>query len=405
MSTTAALVVLIGALALRAPAEDRTPALVPLCPGLTIVTAIDEPAGDYESIKTIETIRQGKISMSYSAEVASGEAGGVRRVRTGRTILLEDLRSAARYARNFGEGLPAVQPGTTALGASASVLVSLKTRGEAEFALPDEGLLVSLERTAGDRVTADDIRFVSGTIRRVGAATVPVVVNDRRVELPAIHARGEFFGAEAEFFFLDDPGNPLALRYAVPRGEFSDLLGAMASLFSEKDQPADGEARDVLQVVKIIHRCESAASTAAGGTKTSASPNAARGPEGGGAQVLERALAERGRAEVYSIFFSFNSDAIREESNPTIAEIAAVLAKHPAWALSIEGHTDSVGSVEDNLDLSRRRAAAVKQALVGQHGVSPGRLAIAGYGESRPRDTNDTLEGRARNRRVELVRQ
>jgi outer membrane protein OmpA-like peptidoglycan-associated protein len=64
-----------------------------------------------------------------------------------------------------------------------------------------------------------------------------------------------------------------------------------------------------------------------------------------------------------------------------------------------------VGGDSYNLDLSKRRAAAVKQALVGQYNITADRLLTGGFGASRPVETNDTLEGRARNRRVELVRQ
>ena len=81
------------------------------------------------------------------------------------------------------------------------------------------------------------------------------------------------------------------------------------------------------------------------------------------------------------------------------------LGKNPAWKLSVEGHTDNVGGDAYNLDLSNRRAAAVKQALVERLQVAADRLTTTGFGASRPRETNDTLEGRARNRRVELVRQ
>jgi outer membrane protein OmpA-like peptidoglycan-associated protein len=80
------------------------------------------------------------------------------------------------------------------------------------------------------------------------------------------------------------------------------------------------------------------------------------------------------------------------------------MKKHPDWRLGIEGHTDNIASDRFNLDLSRRRAAAVKDALVTRHGIDAARLTTGGAGESRPLDTNDTLEGRARNRRVELVR-
>jgi outer membrane protein OmpA-like peptidoglycan-associated protein len=78
--------------------------------------------------------------------------------------------------------------------------------------------------------------------------------------------------------------------------------------------------------------------------------------------------------------------------------------RHPDWKLSVEGHTDGIASDSYNLYLSRKRAAAVKTALVTRYGTAEGRLTTAGFGKTHPRDTNDTLAGRARNRRVELVR-
>jgi len=95
---------------------------------------------------------------------------------------------------------------------------------------------------------------------------------------------------------------------------------------------------------------------------------------------------------------------MREESEPTLREIAEVLRRNPDWILSIEGHTDDVASDRYNLELSGRRAAAVKAALGAQFSIAGTRLTTAGFGESRPQDRNDTVEGRARNRRVELVR-
>src|SRR5205807_9596172 len=106
----------------------------------------------------------------------------------------------------------------------------------------------------------------------------------------------------------------------------------------------------------------------------------------------------------YDIYFDFNSDEIRDESEPTLHDIGDILRRHPEWKLSIAGHTDSIGGDAPNLDLSKRRAAAVKNALVARFGVNNGRLVTTGYGKSRPVDTNETPEGRARNRRVELVK-
>ena len=107
---------------------------------------------------------------------------------------------------------------------------------------------------------------------------------------------------------------------------------------------------------------------------------------------------------MYDIYFDFNSDRIREPSEPTLREIAELLRRHSDWRLGIEGHTDSIASDKFNLELSARRAAAVKGALTGGFGIAEDRLTTSGAGESRPKDRNDTVEGRARNRRVELVR-
>jgi OOP family OmpA-OmpF porin len=84
--------------------------------------------------------------------------------------------------------------------------------------------------------------------------------------------------------------------------------------------------------------------------------------------------------------------------------IAAVLIEHPDWIVSIEGHTDAIGSETDNQALSERRAGAVRDALVSGHGIAEARLEAKGFGEAKPIETNETLDGRARNRRVELAR-
>lgn len=84
--------------------------------------------------------------------------------------------------------------------------------------------------------------------------------------------------------------------------------------------------------------------------------------------------------------------------------IADVMKKNPEWSLTVEGHTDNIGGAAANQDLSARRAAAVRAALI-PLGVAETRLVTSGFGSSVPRDTNATLAGRARNRRVELTRQ
>ena len=81
-----------------------------------------------------------------------------------------------------------------------------------------------------------------------------------------------------------------------------------------------------------------------------------------------------------------------------------MLKRHPEWKLKVEGHTDNIAADDYNLKLSQRRAAAVKNALIGRYGIAAARLTQEGLGETRPRSPNDTMTGRARNRRVELVR-
>jgi outer membrane protein OmpA-like peptidoglycan-associated protein len=109
--------------------------------------------------------------------------------------------------------------------------------------------------------------------------------------------------------------------------------------------------------------------------------------------------------DVYGIYFDFASDKLRPESAPVLAEIAATLKNNPTWKLHVNGHTDNIGGDAYNLDLSNRRAAAVKQALVTQYQIDPARLDPQGFGATQPKESNDTLAGRARNRRVELIRE
>jgi outer membrane protein OmpA-like peptidoglycan-associated protein len=130
----------------------------------------------------------------------------------------------------------------------------------------------------------------------------------------------------------------------------------------------------------------------------------AAGPPGAGAATLARQLEDTGRAVVHAIHFAFNSAEILPESTPTLREIADLLRGQADLELIIEGHTDNVGGAEHNLELSRQRAEAVKRWLVDEGGAGEIRLTTVGYGLGRPIADNATEEGRARNRRVELVR-
>ena len=95
---------------------------------------------------------------------------------------------------------------------------------------------------------------------------------------------------------------------------------------------------------------------------------------------------------------------LKPESTPTLNEIAQMMKTNPKLAILVVGHTDKQGAYEYNIDLSRRRADAVVKSLAASHGVDPKRLRGAGVGMLAPAASNDTEEGRAKNRRVEIVK-
>jgi outer membrane protein OmpA-like peptidoglycan-associated protein len=122
------------------------------------------------------------------------------------------------------------------------------------------------------------------------------------------------------------------------------------------------------------------------------------------AKEMDDEIGKAGTVNIYTIFFDFDRDSIKPESKPTLDEIAKMFGKNDL-KLKIVGHTDNQGSQDYNLDLSRRRAASVVQALTSGYGISGSRLSSDGAGFSRPVASNDNDDGRARNRRVELIRQ
>lgn len=362
----AALIALVGSAPLVPAAEGRgappQQPVVPLVVGLITVSAVHEPdLGDYETIMKVNEISAESVRYTVSGNVDD------RRYAVRRTITTQDFAHAHEWRPRYNEGDPAVYPGTTGATLSVDVLAELKTKGHASLKAsiaddPLEGMLKDLLGGGGGDLKkalgggSDGAKSV-GTLNRVepGAVSLSMLVNDSRVDLPAVHARGTLGDDPFEVYVLDNPAIPLLLRWRV--GDTSKRM------------------------VRISYPVESA-----------------RNP-------IEEKLSTVGRAEVYGIYFDFAKATIRPESEAVLKEIADAMTKNPAWKLSVEGHTDNIGRAASNLDLSTRRAAAVRQALVDRYHIAAGRLTPAGFGASRPKETNDTLEGRARNRRVELVRQ
>jgi OOP family OmpA-OmpF porin len=120
---------------------------------------------------------------------------------------------------------------------------------------------------------------------------------------------------------------------------------------------------------------------------------------------FSQVISSSGRYVTHGILFDTDSDRLKPESAPVIKGVARGLETNPNLKLLIEGHTDSTGSADHNLDLSKRRAEAVKTVLASQFKIDGSRLTAMGLGSSKPMESNDTPAGRAQNRRVEFVRQ
>lgn len=116
-------------------------------------------------------------------------------------------------------------------------------------------------------------------------------------------------------------------------------------------------------------------------------------------------LMTEGKLVSYGIYFNVNADQVKPESYGTIKSIADVLNENAEVKIKIVGHTDSDGNDAANLDLSKRRAAAVKNELVKTFGIDPSRIATDGKGETQPVAPNTTSASKALNRRVEFIKQ
>lgn len=121
------------------------------------------------------------------------------------------------------------------------------------------------------------------------------------------------------------------------------------------------------------------------------------------AASLGNDLKTTGRAALYGILFDTGKSTILPESAAAIGEIAKLMKADPGLKLGVVGHTDNVGGIDSNIKLSQDRATAVVKSLVQDHGIASSRLRPFGCGLFAPVASNDTEEGRAKNRRVEIV--
>src|SRR6266852_808159 len=279
---------------------------IPLRPGLTVVTAIAQFGGDYESIKQVQQVTPSSVRLSYRADNVPNPLEGLQKL-TGdkapkasesvsgqRTVRAQDLQTAHDYMQWFGPNEPEVIPGTTAISISREVLAELKGKGETQFSFRVGGLkgmagswLGALGQMAGGgapgapKETKDlaDVGKAECTMKRVGGGLTafPVLLNNQRVSLPAIHAQCTTDDGLDDFYFLDDLDNPLALAWK--------LAGS-----------------DTLQLVKISYPQQSPQQAPPGAQNpgsSSAAGGMGGGGGGGGSQQIEQELKQKGQAEVY----------------------------------------------------------------------------------------------------------
>jgi len=121
------------------------------------------------------------------------------------------------------------------------------------------------------------------------------------------------------------------------------------------------------------------------------------------AEQMQTAFASTTTVALHGIVFARGRASVMEKSRPVLDEIKKLMDLEPDLKLSIEVHTDSTGKSSANLELSKRQAMALKEALI-KRGVAAKRLSWQGYGDAKPLDVNTTAKGRAKNRRVELVK-
>ncbi|HEY1903533.1 MAG TPA: OmpA family protein [Terracidiphilus sp.] len=358
---------------------------IPLVEGLVQTGVITDQYGDHESVRTIKNVTSKTMDFVLNNElvlrdestgkIVSGDKNSTQPPKRGsgtRVIDVADLVNAHRLMHYFQIGKTEHFPGSIPLGASTEVINQLRAGQGSQFdfqADPTSTLAAQFQGHAQliEVQTQWNGHFMyKCTLQRVGTTDLsfPVLVNGVRMELPVLHASCPQGGDdEAHFYFLDQPSNGLLL----------------ASVLSSLD------ARS--QIVKIEF------------------PVNGSGAAGKGPTAMEQALADKKKVEIYGIYFDFNSSTIKPESEAVLKQISDILHKNPDWKLSVAGHTDNIGDAGFNQGLSERRAAAVKSALVSEYKIAPDRLTTSGYGASQPIETNSTVEGRARNRRVELQRQ
>ena len=309
-------------------------------PGMEITTAFTSSFGEDAESRTTVT----NVDPG-GVDLSYSSSRGVVSVRRVQAV---DRMNANIFMMGYSNNLPRVIPNTTSIGLSTNALEQLRSTGSVPFSLVYDASLARID----------------GRLNLVKKVKFPVLVVNQLVSFNALYVTGTFSDGRSrqgnvEFYIYDDRGSPAMFQSTVK--------------FSWEKTP----------------RTERVVRVTAGASQRSA---------------MEQTLKTIRKLDVYGIHFDFDKATIRPEAASTVVDIAETLRVNPQWRLMINGHTDSIGKESYNVKLSQRRAASVKAMLVNKYGVAPDRLETQGFGSSKRKGRNDTLQGRKLNRRVELVR-
>jgi outer membrane protein OmpA-like peptidoglycan-associated protein len=306
-----------------------------------------------------------------------------------RSVRREDIAQSTRINLFYSSQDPAMFAGQTFLETSVKALGLLKSGADVPYVIgvidgeDPLGPMGALIRQVGGQAAngkagasplagfaslfsaAAAHTYYRGNLHRVESAPVmlPVLLNGAPVKLPAVHAEGTVVNGDksiqVQFWWLDSRKWPLTLKWTLL------LKGHAASQrITRIDLPSQSANQSKAMANELRQSCHLALS---------------------------------------GIYFNSGSALLLPESQPALARIAQLVRQSKVPVLEIQGHTDNIGGAQFNQTLSQQRAEAVRQALVSQFGIPPGKLTAKGFGFTRPVDSNDTVVGRAHNRRVELA--
>ncbi len=307
---------------------------------MSSVWKINERDYEHECLRQIAAIDARGMLVKQSCPI--GPAHELKRYQ--RRVCWADFVNSSVYLPEASPDFPETFVGSLNFSLSIASFVDLKAHGTTtqRYIQPDEHQQQFLDTD------------IHASFKSDGASTFKLIVNDKVVDIPTIEAASIKGNEIVRIKVLDDARFPLLLDYYVP------TLNKFFITFTKISYPTPNE--------------------------------------------VEHSLAVEKHADIYGIYFDFASATLRAESEPVLHEIADALRTHMDWKLLINGHTDNIGTDAQNLELSRQRAITVRAALMSRFQIDGARLSTNGLGASQPKESNETVSGRARNRRVELVR-